>query len=99
MSNINSLPKDILIKLISTIKKDTEKKLLDIIVRLETYNGQITRCWIEDCDAIKIIVDWKYKYSNTDGFDNCEYCYKIFCNKHYSEHECLLYKKEIDILP
>lgn len=100
--DLYSLPKDILVKLISTIREDTiqeySKKIeeLDIKLRLireVSYNSiypiELSYCSFPDCKSISAS-----NYRDKDAFHNCEdmvfcdLCADTFCDKHLNDGVC-----------
>lgn len=82
---LNNLSKDMLIKLILTMREKGEKDKLELDLFREKYPNsfQFTHCSYENC--ITIMCQDAGFYSSTVNCDYialCENCLKLFCNKH-----------------
>ena len=97
MSNLYDLPKDMLIKLISTIENDTIKKYEGIICELiedvEADSPVHTAifCLHKDCNKVLLeSVDYNKEYTvykNTDKFHCCYMCCLKFCEDHKDDFQ------------
>lgn len=100
MTSLNDLPKDILIKLLTTIQNDLEekhnKKMYNLAHHMCSYhitgdNVITDYCCANGCDAINIRKnDYTATiiYSSAKHFTRCHCCNKddyIYCSDHYDQ--------------
>ena len=57
MSNLYNLPKDILVKLLTTIEQNVRKEYTDKILKLSKSSAFLEVCTHPDCDVFDIIED------------------------------------------
>jgi hypothetical protein len=87
MTDLYKFPKDVLIKMLSTIKEDTEKIYLDEISKMQNMMKYIEHCKLKDCFNFIVYSDTPtrkdYKYKNTI-FCRCFLCNALYCKDHAS---------------
>lgn len=103
MANLYDLPKDMLIKLITTIEQNTiekyEKKLVYAETRYKIIEKMALRVTIFECEKCSgIMVSSDYgcdnEYLNCDCIDACNKCGYDYCDQHLHEHDCKPYKND-----
>jgi hypothetical protein len=96
---LHKLPKDLLVKLLATIKKNTEKKYIELL--RSSQNGDYHVCREITCKAFAITNkftaprDEDYMIFNSDNrtFRGCSMCKFKFCEVHDQIMECQLCKQ------
>jgi len=97
--SLYDLPKDILIKLITEIEENTQKKYERKVAHaeakckmLEKIASRITiiECGKIDCYATMVSSDYgeDNEYLDCENIDVCEKCYYEYCDEHLNTHEC-----------
>lgn len=95
---LNKLPKDLLIKLVVTIREDTKKKYVEL---LRQTGSKTYLCEEQTCKAFVITNDYSgdpendYVIFNSDNrkFRACSICKSNFCEIHDQIMECVSCKK------
>lgn len=80
--DLYSLPKDMLVKLICTIREDTEKKNKDDLELLEKIKPYVQRCKQPNCESIYINNDVSITDSSHRGLYRCHNCNETCCDDH-----------------
>jgi len=98
-TDLYSLPKDMLIKLVSTIREDTIKEVTDKYE--EKFNfimksgNFIDECDFSDCDSLRILNNINgIKHFKCEEFRVCRECIRIHCDKHFIKTEKGYYCEE-----
>lgn len=82
--DLYSLPKDMLVKMISTIRKDMEKEYQPYKDVFEEIKPYLKRCMHHGCKAITIFKNYdEHIYLNCHFASSCRNCNELFCDKHY----------------
>ena len=96
-TELYKLPKDILVKLITTIqeqtreevKKECSDQMRNVFEKMHNYD--MTPCFINNCDKYKVHgTGTSILYSNSEFFSSCYRCTSEFCKEH------LQYIKELN---
>lgn len=98
-TELYKLPKDILVKLITTIQEQTKKQLREDVKK--EYSSQlrnvfekmvlggqcyVSRCSYIDCDKYIVNDEGGNKlYSNSENFSTCYNCFVVLCEDHLSD--------------
>jgi hypothetical protein len=107
--DLYSLPKDMLIKLVSTIREDTIKeyteKMEDLQIRFNlmkevSVNSQypiwVDKCSFLDCKGIYASDGRDYDAShNCEEIFYCKNCDELFCDQHIKNFLCAKCSKEL----
>ena len=99
MESLYNFPKEMLIKLLVTIREQTEKEIRKDVGKetemllLKLINKDYNSCYkCESCNSILIVGnEGSIIYTNgeqsEEGFKQCDYCSDFFCSKHFSSKE------------
>lgn len=97
--NLYNLPKDILVKLLTTIQEDTKR---EIDIKLESVFKKINykahyffyKCSVKDCNCYQVADDCgEILYINSEPINQCFSCFKNFCKKHSEATDNNKYKR------
>lgn len=94
-TNLYDLPKDILIKLLITVREDIEKEYIEEIIylnkKIDTFREvapgvEVNNCDFPNCKAL-------YCRNFETSYVKCSYmvrhfCDGLYCDKHINIHEC-----------
>lgn len=86
------MPKDMLIKLMLTMKEEKDKEIDELKEKLELYESMITKrhCSEQDCEAVRITAD--NLSLHCCFISSCLHCQKDFCDNHaanYNGFSCI----------
>jgi len=81
--DLYSLPKDILIKLIYTIREDTIKEYEEKLQKLDILEESLNINWCNYPNCKSFVLDHRY-FTNDYYCGNCE---EMFCEDHM-DHKC-----------
>ena len=95
-SDLYSLPKDMLVKLVSTIREDTvkeyEEKLKDLEEELKIYE----KVELAYCDILECPKKWPNTKAYNDDYLLCWNCGGVFCKDHIKMYPKLCFCEECD---
>ena len=103
-TDLYSLPKDMLVKLVSMIREDTIKEYEEKIELYQEKNCVMKNlkiyheCSFPKCRAFQIIAGMRgIKHFNCKGIMRCRNCMEYFCDEHIKEgFYCSDCKEKID---
>jgi len=101
--DLYSLPKDILVKLISTIREDTIKEVTKTVTNKYEKDKEelfdlieiyliVSRCDETNCES-KAIGNYTSEFYKCKTFYKCNECRSFYCDKH------IIYKNDIKYCP
>lgn len=93
---LQKLPKDLLVKLVATIREDTKKKYVDLLKQCAGSTHHF--CREKTCDAFAITSECEWEdceifNSHNRKFRACSMCEASFCEIHDGIMECVSCKK------
>jgi hypothetical protein len=82
ISNLYKLNKDILVKLISKIQEETEKKWKDLIIK--NSDNECVKCYFTNCNvtSYNIINGEKIDWVLDNNLSECFDCGVFYCSSH-----------------